>query len=336
MPEKVKFEISTWTVVKVILVILGFYFLFLVRDIVALFFIVLILTATFLPVVNTWQKYVGRVVAIIGLFLILAAVIFGVVYIIIPPLVAQTSLLAQGIPEYLNHLNFVSLKSHIPNIQSTLDNLASNLGTVTSNLFSFTAGVISVIFAVLMVLILTLYFLISEQDIKKFVSSLFAENRRDDAIFVINKIMAKVGSWFRGQMLLGLTVFVLDFIGLSILQVPYALILAVISGLLELIPTIGPIVAGTTSALIALTISPWMALFVIILYLIVSLLENAFLIPKIMQKAIGISPIIILLALLVGVKLMGIVGAVLSIPLAASLSVIVIEWPTITKIFSKE
>lgn len=336
MSEKVKFEITTWTIVKFFLVAIGFTLLYFVRDVVALFFIVLILAATFLPVVKIWQKYIGRILSIVALFLILALIIFGVVYVIIPPLVVQAAQLAQSIPDYINHSNFVNLRQHLPNIQSTLDNLASNLGTLTSNIYSITAGLISVIFAILMVLILTFYILIDEQNIKKFISSLFADNHRENALIVINKISAKVGSWFRGQMLLGLSVFLLDFIGLSILQVPYALILAVMSGLLELVPTIGPIVSAVISALIALTISPWTALFVIILYLVVALLENAFLVPKIMQKAVGISPVVILLALLIGAKLMGIVGAILSIPLAASLSVVILEWPTISRIFSKD
>ncbi len=336
MPETVKFEISSWSVAKVLLIIAAFILLYLVKDVVALFFIVLILSATFSPVVKSWQKYIGRVFSIVALFLILAAIIFGVVYIIIPPLVVQTSQLAQSIPAYIRSSNFGNLQQHLPTIQNTLNNLVSNLGTLSSNIYSFTAGIISAVFAVLMVLILTFYMLINEQDIKKFVSFIFPENHRESAVVVINKISAKIGSWFRGQMLLGLVVFILDFIGLSIIGVPYALILAVIAGLLELIPTIGPIVAAVISALIALTISPWTALFVIILYLVVALLENAFLVPKIMQKAVGISPVVILLALLVGAKLMGIVGAILSIPLAASLSVVIMEWTTISRIFSKE
>jgi predicted PurR-regulated permease PerM len=336
MAEKVRLEISTWSIVKILLIVAAFFLLYLVKDVVALFFVVLILAATFSPIIKTWQKYIGRTLSIISLLLILVLIIFGVVYVIIPPLVDQAAQLAQSIPNYLAHTNFVSLREHIPNIQTTLDNISSNLGTLTTNIFSFTASVFTGIFAVIMVIILTLYFLIDEQNIKKFISSLFVESRRTDALFVIDKISAKVGSWFRGQLLLCLTVFILDFIGLSILRVPYALILAIISGLFELIPTIGPIIASITSALIALTISPLTALFVIILYLIVALIENAFLVPKIMQKAIGVSPVIILLALLIGAQLMGIVGAILSIPLAASLSVVILEWHTISRIFAKK
>jgi len=336
MTEKVKFEITTWTIVKFFLVAIGFTLLYFVRDVVALFFIVLILVATFSPTVKIWQKYIGRTLSIVALFLILLAAIFIVVYIIIPPLVTQTAQLAQNIPDYFRNTNFTSIRSHIPNIQSTLDNLSSNLGALTSNIFNFTAGIIRGVFAILMVFILTFYFLIDEVNVKKFISSLFQNNHREQAIGIMNKIVAKVGSWFRGQMFLGLTIFIIDFIGLSILGVPYALILAIISGLLELIPTIGPIISGTIAALVALTVSPWLALLVIGMYLLVQLLENILIVPKVMQKAVGISPVVILLALLVGAKLMGIVGAILSIPLAASLSVVILEWPTISKIFSKE
>ena len=336
MPEKVKFEISTWAIVKVILIIVGFVLLYLVKDVVALFFVVLILAATFSPIVKTWQKYIGRTLSIVSLFLIFFALIFAVVYIIIPPMVSEISQLAQSVPEYLRNTNFSSLRQHIPSIQNALDTFSSNLGSLTTNLFSFTAGVIQAVFAIFMVFVLTFYLLIDESNVKKFISSLFSPDHKDQAIIVINKIALKVGSWFRGQMFLGLTIFVIDFIGLSILHVPYALILAVISGLLEMIPTIGPFVSGTIAALVALTVSPWLALFVVGMYLIVQLLENILIVPKVMQKATGVSPVIILLALLVGAKLMGIVGAVLSIPLAASLSVVIMEWTTISRIFSKE
>ena len=112
--------------------------------------------------------------------------------------------------------------------------------------------------------------------------------------------------------------------------------MALLAGLLEIIPTVGPFISGTIAVLFALTISPWKALFVAIFYMAVQLLENNFLVPKIMQKAIGISPVVIIISVIVGAKLLGVIGAILSIPIAASISVIIIEWPTISKMFSKE
>ena len=335
MDQKVKFEISTWAVAKVFLIAILFYLFFLVQDIVALFFAVLILTATFSPVVKSWSKYLGRTLSIVSLFLLFLASIAAVIYLIIPPLVIQTTQLANSIPEFVGNINFESIKPYVPSIKSSLDSFSSNIGALGSNIFSFTANLFSGIFTVLMIFVLTYYMLIDETNIKKYISSLLPADHREDAISVINKIASKVGSWFRGQMFLGIIIFVVDYIGLSIIGVPYALILALIAGLLELIPTVGPIISGSIATIVALTISPWKALFVVAFYFLIQMFENLFLVPKVMQKAVGISPVVIILAIFIGAKLFGILGAMLSVPLAASLSVVILEWPVISRMFSK-
>ncbi|MFA5157868.1 MAG: AI-2E family transporter [Patescibacteria group bacterium] len=336
MNDKVKFEITTWTIVKLFLVAAGFYFLYLVRDIVALVFIVLILVSTFSPVIKSWQQTIGRLASIFLLVLLVVASLVGVFYIIIPPLVNQISELALSLPDYIANTNFSALRNYTSEIKSGLQSLSSNLGSVTSNIYSFTAGLIGGVFTLLMIFVLTFYILLDEDDVKRFISSIFAPEHKEAAVGVINKIASKIGSWFRGQLLLGLVIFVIDYIGLSIIGIPYALVLALIAGILEIVPTVGPIIAGITAALFALTISPWKALFVLIYYFAVQLVENNVLVPKIMQKAVGISPAVIIIAILIGAKLMGVVGAILAIPLAASVSVLILEWPTINKIFSKE
>lgn len=336
MTEKTKLEIPTWEIVKIILVIIAFGLLFLIRDVVGLFFIVLILTATFSPVIKTWSKYIGRVLAIIALFLIFVFVVGTVVYFLIPPMVTQTTLLANNIPAYINTIDFESLHVYAPDIREFLQGISSNLGTISSNIFSFTAGIFSGIFTLVMIFVLTFYMLVDENNVKKFISSLFAPSHKENAIQVINKIANKVGSWFRGQIVLGLIIFIIDYIGLTIIGIPYALVLAIISGFLEIVPTVGPVISGIIAALVALTISPLAALMVIILYLVVQTLENTFIVPKVMQKAIGVSPVVIILAIIAGAKLLGVVGAIISIPIAASISVLIIEWPTISKMFSKE
>ncbi len=336
MENRTKIEISTWTVIKVFLIALVFYLLFFIRDIIALLFIVLILVATFSPVVKNWQKKIGRVLSIISLFILLLIIFATVFYIIIPPLVNQVAELANSIPQYIADTNFDSLRQYTPEIRKTLENLSANLGLLTSNIFTLTAGIIGGIFTILMIIVLTFYMLLDEANIREYISSLFSPKHKESGIGVINKIAYKIGSWFQGQIFLGIIVFIIDFIGLSIIGVPYALILALIAGLLEIIPTVGPFISGAIAALFALTISPWKALFVVIYYLAVQIIENNILVPKIMQKAVGISPVVIIVAILIGAKLMGIVGAILAIPLAASLSVIILEWPTISKIFSRD
>ena len=336
MTEKTKLEIPIWEIVKVILVIVGFGILFLIRDVVALFFVVLILTATFSPVVKTWSKYIGRILSIILLFLIFALAAGAVIYFLIPPMITQTALLANNIPAYISTINFETLHVYAPDIRQFLQGISSNLGTISSNVFSFTAGVFNGIVTLIMIFVLTFYMLVDESNIKKFVSSLFTPDHKENAVAVINKIATKVGGWFRGQMILALVIFLLSYVGLTIIGIPYALVLAIIAGILEIVPTVGPIIAGAIAALVALTISPLTTLLVIIFFLVIQMLENTFIVPKVMQKAVGISPVVIILAIIAGAKLLGIVGAIISIPIAASISVLIIEWPTISKMFSKE
>lgn len=335
MTEKIKLEISTWEIIKVILVIIGFGLLYLVRDVVALFFVVLILTATFSPVVKIWSRYIGRILSIIFLFLIFFLLAGVVIYFLIPPMINQTALLANNIPAYISTINFESFHDYAPDIRQFLQGISSNLGTISSNVFSFTAGIFNGIFTLVMIFVLTFYMLVDENNIKKFVSSLFAHDHKENAVALINKIASKVGSWFRGQMILGLIIFLIVYIGLIIIGIPYALVLAIIAGILEIIPTVGPIIAGAIAALVALTISPVASLLVVILFLAVQMLENTFIVPKVMQKAIGVSPVMIILAIIAGAKLLGTVGAIISIPVAASISVLIMEWPTISKMFSK-
>jgi predicted PurR-regulated permease PerM len=131
----------------------------------------------------------------------------------------------------------------------------------------------------------------------------------------------KVGLWLRGQIILSVTIFLLTYIGLLILKVKYALVLAFFAGLTEFIPYLGPTIAAIPAVFLTYTQSPMLALFVAILYYIVQLTENNIIVPKVMQKVIGLNPIISIAVLMIGYKVGGITGAILSIPVTTALDV---------------
>lgn len=329
MREKIDLNISFWTITKVILAVLLIYVLFLIRDILALLFIVLILVASFSPVVESWSRAVGRTLSIIAIVVIFVGLLTLGIYIVIPPMINQIAELTRTLPNQFSRYDII--RSHLPSLQSSLSVITNSVGNVASGVITITSSVVSGVIAFIAAVVMFAYFLIDEKAMKYFVLSLFPDNHRDNMAQVMRKIAKKVGDWFRGQILLALIIGVIDLVGLSILGVPYALTLAVISGILEIVPTLGPIIAGLTAAIVALTISPIKALLVIIFYIIIQQLENNFIVPKVMQKAVGLSPAIIIAAVLIGAKLMGIIGAVIAVPLAASLSVVLSEWPTIRK-----
>ena len=120
------------------------------------------------------------------------------------------------------------------------------------------------------------------------------------------------------QVVLSLTIGVITWLALTILGIPFALPLAILAGFLEIIPTLGPIIAAIPATIVALAISPVMALSVIAVYIVIQLTENNFLVPKIMQKAVGLNPVVIIIAILVGSNLFGVIGALLSIPFVSA------------------
>lgn len=325
MPQNIwKVDVSVWTIAKVVLVLIGFYILFFIRDILALFFIVMILVAAFDPVINQWEKKIRRGPSVALLFAIIILALAGIIYIIVPPVVTQLTQLVNQLPDLAQ--KFKNLESYAPSLEKNLSSFSQNLTNITGSFVSITAGVFGGVFSLLTAFVITAYLLIDKNAFSQFAVSIMPTENRDRIIEVFEKIGEKLGSWFRGQLLLGAIIGVVDLIGLAIIGIPYALVLAIISGLLEIVPTIGPIVAGAMAVIVAYTTEPIKAIFVLILYVLVQQLENNFVVPKVMQKAVGLSPVIIIFAILVGAKLLGMVGAILAVPLAASISVIAQEW----------
>lgn len=164
---------------------------------------------------------------------------------------------------------------------------------------------------------------VEESAIKKLVWSIAPEKHQPYIMQLINRMQKKIGLWLRGQLILSLVIFILTYTGLSILGVEYALVLALIAGLTEFVPYIGPMLGAIPAVFLAFTQSPTLALFVAGLYYIIQLVENNILVPKIMQKAVGLNPIVSISVLLIGFKVAGVVGAILSIPVATAISVFV-------------
>ena len=331
--QKTQLEISAWTIVKIALVLVLFYLVYLIKDVLVLFFVVLILAATFRPVVNRWELKIKRVPAVLFLLLIILAILAFIGYIVFPPLISQITALIQSMPQIIDRLSFLSPYKSI--IISSLKSLTNNASGITGGFVNVTVSIFGGIFAFLTAIMMTIYLLLDKNGFRNFVVAIIPENSRESIIEMARKMSHKIGDWFRGQMLLSLSVAIIDLIGLAIIGVPYALTLALIAGLLDLIPVIGPIIAGAIAALVALSLSPLQAVFVIILFIIVQQIENSILVPNIMKKAVGLSPIVIILAVLVGVKLLGLIGALLAVPTSAIVSVIISEWPVIKSTLKK-
>lgn len=332
--NKLLVEITGWSFAKLLILILGLVFLYYIRNVVALIFVVIILVAGFTPFIKNLEKYkIPRGLAIIILYLIIFAFIGFLVYLVIPPVIDQVSNFALNLTFYKNKLNSVNLGS-----LSVFFRAENNLQIITNVLSKLTGGVFNSIVnifggaaAAITVFVLTFYILLERDSIEKFIFTFVPEDTKKHALRVYEKISSKLGNWLRGQIILAIIIGVACYIVLSILGVPYALALAVLAGVLEIVPIIGPIVAGVTAGLVALIVGEtWQVFAVIIIYIAIQQVEAHFLVPRLMGKAVGLSPVIIIIALMIGGVLGGIVGALLAIPVAAGVSVVIREWPNLT------
>ncbi|RLC37359.1 hypothetical protein DRH29_02050 [candidate division Kazan bacterium] len=333
-------EISVSTIIKILLVLLGIWAIFIIRDIIAIVFITLIIAATLSPIIDKMAKHgIPRVISIVLAYILIIAFFGTVVYFILPPVISQLSQLAEHLPTYYTYFNnfidnvkeFGIQANLIDGSQQNITALSNFLNNFTSNIFNTTRGFISGFVAMLTVLVLTLYLLLDEGGIKKFFVALLPLKQKNQIIQVANKIGKGLGAWLRGQILLGIIVGVVVYIGLYFLKVPYALTLAILAGVLEIIPIIGPIISAIPAILIALTMGLPAAVMVAVFYILVQELENKLLVPKVMQHSVGLHPVTIIIVLLIGAKFMGILGILLAVPITTMLYIILKEWTIMSR-----
>ena len=173
------------------------------------------------------------------------------------------------------------------------------------------------------VLIFTFYLLLIREKLDDQLGFFFGEDKKKEIGKFIDQLEIRLGGWARGEIILMALIGLLNFIGLTLLGIPFALPLAILAGLLEIIPVLGPFIAGIPAVVIGLSISPIMAVAVAALAFFAQQLENYVFVPKIMEKSVGVNPIITLIALSIGFRLLGVVGAIISVPVVLTLHVLI-------------
>lgn len=313
-------EISPKTIALFVLIPLGIYFLWIIKDIIFSLLIGFILMSSLRPGVN-WlvSKKVPRSVAVLSVYFLFLFVFIYLISLVIPPIIFETVSLIRNLPMIVEDLN-PSLKPYI-----NVNDFSQYVPNVTNQVFSIVTGLFSNTLFVVSTLFFGLYFLIEENLIRKFLTRYFEEKKTHHAVNIFEKAEKRMSSWFWGEIVLMTVVGTLTYIGLNIIGVKYALPLAVLAGLFEVIPNIGPVISAIPAILIGFTQSYFVGFSAAALYFIVQQLENNLIVPIVMRRAVGINPIITLIALLVGGKVGGILGVLLAIPLLLFIETVVTE-----------
>lgn len=329
-PKKPALDLTYKSIVKVLLVLLAVYLLFVIRDIILIVFVALVLSSAFNPWVDGMQKHrIPRPLGILIIILAVFAVIGVSVYLIIPPIIAQANDLVGNFPNYWNRVSsgfddvsgFLDSKGLGDNINNMLVSIQEGIGSWIGDLAGRVYGLIGGVFSLFMIVVLTFYFSVQDKFWKKGVLSVVPEGKRPYAMDLVSRMQAKIGLWLRGQIALCVIIFGLSWLGLSFLGIKYAVVLALFAGILEFIPFIGPIISAIPAIFVGLTQSLWHGVAVLILYVVIQQLENLVIVPNVMKKAVGLNPVVIIIVILIGAKLAGILGILLAVPVATALSV---------------
>mgnify|MGYP001594411987 CR=1 FL=1 len=310
-----KIEISHRSIIFTVIFLLALWILFQIRDIVFLVFIAFILMTALRPLVDwlEWAK-LPRVLAILFIYTIVFG-FFGVSLAgAIPSLVIQSTKFVQELPNFLEKV--------LPYWNIDARSLSQQIAPISENIVKLTVGIFSNLLTTLTVLVFTFYFLLERKKLESLLTNAMGEDAAERVIDALKNIELRLGAWVNGQLLLMALIGVSVYAGLTLLHVEFALPLAIIAGVLEIVPMIGPIASAVPAVLVAVTVSPFLALSVMALYFIIQQVENNIFVPLILRKSVGLSPIVTIFALMVGGTLAGIVGAVLAVPIVLVLQVV--------------
>jgi len=318
------FDVSIGTILKIAAVVIALALLYLTREILVILFLAVIIASAVSLFAGTLERYrVPRLIGVLSIYLSGIGFFGLVLYFIIPPIVDEIKQMAVILPDYYETAARQIFKTtsgispdYAKNAQNILLNLGEKIKELTSGIFNIVSALFGSAVSFMAIIVISFYLSIQKKGVEDFLRLITPQGQEEYVIDVWIRVEKKLGKWLQGQIILALIMGAMVFVGLTLIGVPYALLLGVIAGLLEIVPIAGPILSALVGVSMAIIISPFLALLTLIFYIIAQQVENHILVPILMKKATGLNPVVVIVALLVGAKLGGVLGMLVAVPLA--------------------
>ena len=337
-------KIITWTTSQVVLatvfvvcVFLIFWLLYRLSFLIFLLFVAIVIGTALRPIVEWLQRRgVPRMAGVIIIYIVLAGLFIGFLALIFPVIADQATQLSQNLPQYYGEFRRALVNSNNRLLQNIAFRIpetlslqaAANLNTsealltqVSQTVF-YSNVILKGILSVLAVFLLAYYWTQESAQIVRAIIRLVPLHRRKETQEFLQLAERKIGGYVRGQGILCVVVGVAAFVFYSLIGLPYTMVLAIFAGLMEMIPVFGPALGAIPALLAALSTDPSKAIWVLVVTGVIQMMENLWLVPRIMKNSMGVHPIIILLSLVAFGTVFGFAGAVLALPLAAIIQLI--------------
>lgn len=320
--KKISIDISQKTILTILFVGLSVYFFRHLSSVLVGLFIAYIFSVAINPVLNQLEKY--RIPRPFSAFVVLISffsVFITLVTTLVASLISQTQSFLTQLPSIIQKLSPYFEKL---NLNINLSDLTSipQIYTAPSNVAKFALGTFSGLISFFTLSVISYYLMEDRPNLKKHLDFLFGVKKGDILYKVMSQLEIRLGAWVRGEIFLMIIVGLLNYIGFMLIGIPSAIPLAVIAGVLELVPNIGPTIAAVPAVIVGFSISPTHGFLALGLAILVQQLENNVIVPKIMQRAVDLHPVVTIISLLIGFQLGGPALAVLSLPIVLSLQII--------------
>ncbi len=315
-------EISPKTVFWVLGIGILAVLLYMVRDIVCVLIFAIIISSALEPLLEYAQsRKIPRLLTLVVVYFLFFVFFAALIYILLPLLLDQLVDFSQNYSTYFGKIEeAIGTIKFLPDLSGNIHELLSQLtGQIPSftSLISYASSIFGGFVSFIVVLVVSFYLSVSRGALDDFLKSILPPRFEIYTHGLWIRAQKKMGRWLQAQILLSFIMALIIGIGLWILGVKYAFLIAVVVGVLEIVPYVGPIVAGGLATLLALSQSPVLGLWTLIFFVVVQQLEGHILIPLFIKKLVGLNPVAVILALLVGAKLGGILGMLLAVPIAA-------------------
>lgn len=291
--------------------------LFLGRNIILALFLAIAISSGLEFIIAYFEKKIPRTLAVILVFLVCALFVAIVIYFIVPFLIGDLSILLSG-------LGNSSLKDFItPFTTGDANSLTSWANSITVKILSgdLSLGAFQGVFGGLTlgitILMVSFYLSLSRDGVERFLKSVVPEEEEESVMRIYARSMSKISFWVRTQVLLSFLIGVLVWAALFLLKVHHSLLVGILAAVFEIIPFVGPVVAGAIAVLFALLTSPSLAIYTLIVFILIQQFESNVLVPLLTRRTVGLHPVVVIVALLIGIEAAGLLGALVAIPAAA-------------------
>ncbi len=334
MGKEMRISITSGTVFTALLIIAGAYVLWLLRDLALLVVTAIVIASAIEPGIAFFIRWsIPRFAAALLMYVLVFGSIFSILYFFFPPIIADAANFLSAIPRYLDTVHTPSSFSSITDATGFIggqEGIQSFVQTLLSFQTVFTAsgsGVLQLIttffggiFSLLLVIVLSFYFALQDTGVDDFLRLIMPVAYEEYSVDLWKRTQKKIGLWMQGQILLSVIVGILVYLGLLIIGVPYALLLAVFTAMIEIIPIFGSLLSGVVAVVVGY-VDGGVAIAAIVagLYIVVNQFESNLIYPLIVKKIVGVPPLLVIVALIAGYTLAGFLGVLLSVPAAAVL-----------------